>query len=190
MTSVKIRWSQGDSSESRAKISDKNENRKGKETQMFNPGGLESDWMEFQGARLEKMERKQLFFKNRRFLSADQRHGVLIDKPWIGSSIIFTKWNIWYCLSQDQKKAMVTHSSVLAWRIPGMEGPGRLQDPMGSHRVGHDWSDLAAAASQDHSLLFLIRSSLVFFTVKARTVKNNFFCRFPGWGCPHTQFCL
>ena len=167
MTSVKIRWSQGDSSESRAKISDKNENRKGKETQMFNPGGLESDWLEFQGARLEKMERKQLFFKNRRFLSADQRHGVLIDKPWIGSSIIFTKWNIWYCLSQDQKKAMVTHSSVLAWRIPGMEGPGRLQDPMGSHRVGHDWSDLAAAASQDHSLLFLIRSSLVFFRVKS-----------------------
>ena len=32
---------------------------------------------------------------------------------------------------------MATHSSVLAWRIPGM----------GSHRVGHDWSDLAAAAA-------------------------------------------
>ena len=42
---------------------------------------------------------------------------------------------------------MATHSSVLAWRIPGMAGPGGLPS-MGSHRVGHDWSDLAAAAVQ------------------------------------------
>ena len=41
---------------------------------------------------------------------------------------------------------MATHSSVLAWRIPGMEEPGGLPS-MGSHRVGHDWSDLAAAAA-------------------------------------------
>ena len=41
---------------------------------------------------------------------------------------------------------MATHSSVLAWRIPGMGEPGRLLS-MGSHRVGHDWSDLAAAAA-------------------------------------------
>ena len=40
---------------------------------------------------------------------------------------------------------MATHSSVLAWRIPGMAEPGRLPS-MGSHRVGHDRSDLAAAA--------------------------------------------
>ena len=39
---------------------------------------------------------------------------------------------------------MATHSSVLAWRIPGTEEPGGLPS-MGSHRVGHDWSDLAAA---------------------------------------------
>ena len=39
-----------------------------------------------------------------------------------------------------------THSSVLAWRIPGMGEPGGLPS-MGSHRVGHDWSDLAAAAT-------------------------------------------
>ena len=39
---------------------------------------------------------------------------------------------------------MATHSSVLAWRIPGMEEPGGLPS-MGSHRVGHDSSDLAAA---------------------------------------------
>ena len=43
------------------------------------------------------------------------------------------------------KKEMATHSSVLVWRIPGMGEPGGLPS-MGLHRVGHDWSDLAAAA--------------------------------------------
>ena len=37
------------------------------------------------------------------------------------------------------------HSSTLAWKIPGTGEPGGLPS-MGSHRVGHDWSDLAAAA--------------------------------------------
>ena len=41
---------------------------------------------------------------------------------------------------------MAIHSSVLAWRIPGAGKPGGLPS-MGSHRVGHDWSDLAAAAA-------------------------------------------
>ena len=41
---------------------------------------------------------------------------------------------------------MATHSSVLAWRIPEMEKPGGLTS-LGSHRVGHDRSDLAAAAA-------------------------------------------
>ena len=41
---------------------------------------------------------------------------------------------------------MVAHSSVLSWRIPGTGEPGGLLS-MGSHRVGHDWSDLAAVAS-------------------------------------------
>ena len=44
------------------------------------------------------------------------------------------------------EKAMATHSSTLAWKIPWEEEPGRLQS-MGSHRVGHDWSYLAAAAA-------------------------------------------
>ena len=43
------------------------------------------------------------------------------------------------------EKEMATHSSVLAWRIPGTGEPGGLPS-MGSHRVRHDWSDLAAAA--------------------------------------------
>ena len=45
------------------------------------------------------------------------------------------------CIGEE----MATHSSVLAWRIPGTGKPGGLPS-MGSHRVGHDWSDLAAAA--------------------------------------------
>ena len=44
------------------------------------------------------------------------------------------------------EKEMATHSSVLAWRIPGTAEPGGLPS-MGSHRVGHDWSDLAAVAA-------------------------------------------
>ena len=43
------------------------------------------------------------------------------------------------------EKEMATHSSVLALRIPGTGEPGGLPS-MGLHRVGHDWSDLAAAA--------------------------------------------
>ena len=41
---------------------------------------------------------------------------------------------------------MATHSSILAWRIPGTEEPGGLQ-PMGEHTVRHDWSNLVAAAA-------------------------------------------
>ena len=44
------------------------------------------------------------------------------------------------------EKEMATHSNVLAWRIPGMAEPGGLPS-MRSHRVGHDGSDLAAAAA-------------------------------------------
>ena len=44
------------------------------------------------------------------------------------------------------QKEMATHSSVLAWRIPGMGEPGGLPS-LGSHRDGHDWSGLAAAAA-------------------------------------------
>ena len=44
------------------------------------------------------------------------------------------------------EKETATHSSVLAWRIPGTREPGGLPS-LGSHRVGHDWSDLAAAVA-------------------------------------------
>ena len=44
------------------------------------------------------------------------------------------------------EKEVATHSTVLAWRIPGTGEPGGLPS-MGSHRVGHDWCDLAAACT-------------------------------------------
>ena len=50
------------------------------------------------------------------------------------------------------EKEMATHSSVLSWRIPGTAEPGGLPS-MGSHRVGHDWSDLAVAAAADRAKL-------------------------------------
>ena len=53
------------------------------------------------------------------------------------------------------EKEMVTHSSVLAWRIPGTGEPGGLPS-MGLHRVGHDWSDLAAAVDSFLWLYFLV----------------------------------
>ena len=54
------------------------------------------------------------------------------------------------------EKEMATHSSVLAWRIPGTGEPCELPS-MGSHGVGYDWSDLAAAAAALRSLNDQIR---------------------------------
>ena len=66
-------------------------------------------------------------------------HGVAKSRTWLNN---FTFTFHFHALEKD----MATHSSVLAWRIPGTAEPGRLPF-MGSHRVGHDWSDLAAAAA-------------------------------------------
>ena len=50
---------------------------------------------------------------------------------------------------------MATHSRVLAWRIPGTVEPGALPS-MGSHRVGHEGSDLAAAVAAAAGLFFTV----------------------------------
>ena len=61
------------------------------------------------------------------------------------------------------EKEMATHSSVLAWRIPGTGEPGGLPS-MGSHRVGHDSGDLAAAAAAYfHSILKMVRRYVISF---------------------------
>ena len=66
-------------------------------------------------------------------------HGVKKSWTWLSN---FTFTFHFHAL----EKEMATHSSVLAWRIPGTGEPGGLPS-MGSHIVGHDWSDLAAAAA-------------------------------------------
>ena len=58
---------------------------------------------------------------------------------------------------------MATHSSALAWRIPGTEEPGGLPS-MGSRRVGHDWRDLAAAAAVQFSSVQTLSHLWVFST--------------------------
>ena len=65
-------------------------------------------------------------------------HAVAESRTWLSD---FTFTFHFYAL----EKKMATHSSVLAWRIPGTGQPGGLPS-IGSHRVRHDWSDLAAAA--------------------------------------------
>ena len=59
------------------------------------------------------------------------------------------------------EKEMATHSSILAWRIPWTGEPGGLLS-MGSHRVGHDWSDLVAAAAVPDTSLRLLPVSTTF----------------------------
>ena len=59
------------------------------------------------------------------------------------------------------EKEMATHSSVLAWRIPGTGEPGGLPS-VEPHRVTHDWSDLAAAAAMLHLHRFSIEQTLTF----------------------------
>ena len=66
-------------------------------------------------------------------------HGVTKSQTWL-SDFTFTFY--FHAL----EKEMATHSSVLAWRIPGTGEPGGLPS-MGSHKVWYDWSDLAAAAA-------------------------------------------
>ena len=63
-------------------------------------------------------------------------HGVAKSRTWLSDFTFIFHFH-------EMEKEMATHSSVLALRIPGME-PGGLPS-MESHRVRHDWSNLAAA---------------------------------------------
>ena len=66
---------------------------------------------------------------------------------------------------------MATHSSILAWRIPGMVEPGGLPS-MGLHRVGHDRSDLAAAAAQWQQRSGIIWRGLVLLLMLTAVTYN------------------
>ena len=76
--------------------------------------------------------------------------GLLPGKSHGQSSLVgCSPWGRWGSDTTERlhfhtlEKEMATHSSVIAWRLPGTGEPGGLPS-MGSHRVGHNWSDLAA----------------------------------------------
>ena len=75
------------------------------------------------------------------------KHLLALRETWVGS----LGW------ADPLEKAMATHSSTLAWRIPWTEKPGRLQS-MGSQRVGHDWA-----------------TSLHFMSIESVTLSNRLF---------------
>ena len=83
------------------------------------------------------------------------------------------------------EKEMATHSSVLAWRIPGMGEPHGLPS-MGLHRVGHDWSDLACSyncTTTSHSTCFF----LIWMLVWGVSFRNIFIQISPFH--PFNSFC-
>ena len=75
-----------------------------------------------------------------------ERRSLVGCSPWVANSRTWLSDFTFTFHFHALEKEMATHSSVLAWRIPGMGEPGMLPS-MGSHRVGHGWSDLAAAAA-------------------------------------------
>ena len=75
------------------------------------------------------------------------------------------------------EKEMATHSSTLAWQIPWMEEPGGLPS-MGSHGVGHDWSDLAAALAADIVTYNFSKSIGKSLQVFAKFLNLQFCCHY------------
>ena len=71
------------------------------------------------------------------------RRSLVVCSPWDRLESDRTEWLHFHFHALE--KAMATHPSVLAWRIPRTGEPGGLPS-VGSHRVGHDWSDLALVA--------------------------------------------
>ena len=98
-------------------------------------------------------------------------HGIAKSRIWL-SNFTFT-FHV-----HALEKEMATHSSVLAWRIPGTGEPGGPLF-MGSHRVGHDWSDLAAAAA--YSTQRLIYWWQVPFTLGGISAINRHFLSLAKW---------
>ena len=105
-------------------------------------------------------------------------------KPIVHNSQSYsqTSKDFFYCqvihyelTAEDLEKGMAIHSSILAWRIPGMGDPGGLSS-MGLHRVRHDWSDLAVAAAEDHAVRNLKKKSLTWKTetnINKTTMKRE-----------------
>ena len=112
-------------------------------------------------------------------------HGVAKSQAWLS---IFTFTFHFHALGKE----MATHSSILAWRIPGTEEPRGLPS-VGSHRVGHDWSDLAAAAAAYLCNVYCFPVAQVVKNLPANGGDSGLIPgleRSPGEGCPLQYSCL
>ena len=124
---------------------------------------LAATWVDLQIVILNVVSQKEtnkrkdkqfrIYFCNKVTLDNKKEETAKKEKSWVNSRIIVLyekrKMSTFYLtpfMVTALEKEMATHSSVLAWRISGAAEPGRLLS-MGSHRVGHDLSDLAAAAT-------------------------------------------
>ena len=100
------------------------------------------------------------------------------------------------------EKEMATHSSVLAWRIPGTGQPDGLPS-MGSHRVGHDWSYLAAAAdtcmythTHTHTFKFALPicygwgNKMTMLLENCRFIKSHKILQEPRKSIPYLHGCI
>ena len=99
-------------------------------------------------------------------------HEVAKSWTWLGD---FTFTFHFHAL----EKEMTTHSSVLAWRIPGTGEPGGLLS-MGSHRVRHNWSDIA---QQQH-----VCTNIYYFFLSFPHSFLPFLLLSLSWICTHTFF--
>ena len=73
--------------------------------------------------------------------SISYSRGSFRPRDWTCATCVscFGRWILYHLMPLGREKAMTPHSSTLAWKIPWMEEPGRLQS-MGSQRVRHDWA--------------------------------------------------
>ena len=95
-------------------------------------------------------------------------HGVAKSRTWLSD---FTFTFHFHAL----EKEMATHCSVLAWRIPGTGEPGGLPS-MGSHRVGHDWSDLVVVVVRSFLANWFYNFPLIYYQeCSAREFCENLF---------------
>ena len=111
-------------------------------------------------------------------------HGVTKSWTWVSKFTFIFHFH-------TLEKEMATHSSVLAWRIPGTGEPGGLPS-MGSHRIGHDWSDLAAVAAavfQMVNYLPIIQETWVLSLGKKDPLEKGMATHssIPAWRIPWTE---
>ena len=97
-------------------------------------------------------------------------HGVAEGRTWLSD---FTFTFHFHAL----EKEMATHSNVIAWRIPGTGEPGRLPS-MESHRVGHNWSDLAAAELPRARKIKIVTIYLYLTKIILTHIEDNYFVLF------------